>query len=1533
MSVNLTKIHKGVIAVLASVLASSMLLSVSTATNKAFAADIIDTPDSIGYDASERVPAVETMIGRGALAVAGERDVAVPGVKNASAALLRVSVFHAKGDTDVTVAGTPALHVTNGADGSATVLAQVNDGKVRMGANVPVDARVEVLAVFQSDANAPGSTVALDSPISRVNTANKLGLASVGAETSEFGVVGLGGVPATDVRAVYTTITTDASSAGTVTFGGQTLAVPTGRSVISTIVVPDGDGNVAVNSSAALTDVRVDVRGYVVGAAQNAQYANVKGSYVPVNDPEWLSAKAAEDKNDSVALPNVQGSDLGIALVSASTTKNNAHASHTFVDLGKEISGRSAGVLVDRSSGALPQLEVVESTEDAAPVSVRGGSVDVNALLLGDILGEKPRGNSTVNVAISSPKQNATLDFAKTGGIEITGTVDSPVGIEAVDVYGNGTKIGTASLQYTAEGGKWKFNGAAPTSGEVKYEAKAIARDGAKAKATLNVNVQLPSADATVIDPDVVVIDAKNSPVTAVDKNSLTLNRKPDFKVGKIVVSDRSDGAPEGFLRWVDAIQQSGDQWEVTTHQATLTEAIIQGKTTSVDSTDNAEIANITELSPASDESMTVLDGPEKSVQFISPSKEMAGAETSSYSMDKTSVAPAMLGGDVSSAKAAKKSDWVDEDDRDVKIGKSLSIEKRWGLKDGKPESAEVGDSVSGSKGDVTVKGSVDISAEPPSEEKELGHNFYLDGGATVGIKAEGELGVKFGIDIKVKWDWDFTNDIDYLKTEAYSSFGTSVDVETAGSLKWAPKLKPLAKIEQGHTFWVGIPVYVSAQTELTLKPSVTAEGKANLEVEDKVESQLGARHREGKDHYFDGYANIRKADETDEGKSKCTGAEELSGTLSLTPELGFAVSPKIMVYDAAGPGLTVTPKVGFKISGKLDGTGKFTGAASVYAAVEGKATFDMQIPVIDKKLEHWESGSLTKKISLEFSKDTIIGPCKPDEPGSGGSGSGTGSGGSSNASWGSAKQVTVKWVDSKSGKSHEDKIKTGTQIKISEADLESRLGLKKGSLAGMKGVSTQADGKGTVTRVGDIYQVSTDETLNVFYTDIALPDVEGVDTDIAFVIDTTGSMGDEIDGVRENVKTLAESIAKAARSYRIALVDYKDGPDEGDAYVARTDVDFTADVAQFQAGADALSADGGGDYAESVYSGVEQALNLKWRDGVKKSVFIIGDAPGKDPEPASGLTQKDVIAKASSEGVSLYPLGRVDYYEDSSGAESTSPSGRLRSTPADPNSKENQEAQQGYDGNGKSREAASPSAERVDESMVDTSSFESFTKGLADATGGTYTQYTSEDFVNKLLDIVVKATQSPDVTVGVSNIFHTGEAVRLNATTNARKDDPVVEYDWNFGTGTPSGKFDVTTATGETTTTFDKAGTYTINVTVKTKSGVLGRGMLNIVVMDRVPTTTFSGTVTLVKGKKATFVLPILPGTENYGALTFDNGASVKTVAGEGTWFITRGGDFITATFTPEAGYAGLTPTQQTYLLADAEGHTVNGRLTMLYK
>lgn len=134
---------------------------------------------------------------------------------------------------------------------------------------------------------------------------------------------------------------------------------------------------------------------------------------------------------------------------------------------------------------------------------------------------------------------------------------------------------------------------------------------------------------------------------------------------------------------------------------------------------------------------------------------------------------------------------------------------------------------------------------------------------------------------------------------------------------------------------------------------------------------------------------------------------------------------------------------------------------------------------------------------------------------------------------------------------------------------------------------------------------------------------------DIAFVIDSTGSMADEIDQVKDNVSALVQQIATIDPDYRLALVDYKDTPDEDSAYQSRLDVDFSTDIPLFERQLNALEADGGGDEAESVYSGLMTALNLKWRPGSKKIVVQIGDAPAKDPEPVTGLTLRAIQLKA----------------------------------------------------------------------------------------------------------------------------------------------------------------------------------------------------------------------------------------------------------------------------------------------------------------
>ena len=148
---------------------------------------------------------------------------------------------------------------------------------------------------------------------------------------------------------------------------------------------------------------------------------------------------------------------------------------------------------------------------------------------------------------------------------------------------------------------------------------------------------------------------------------------------------------------------------------------------------------------------------------------------------------------------------------------------------------------------------------------------------------------------------------------------------------------------------------------------------------------------------------------------------------------------------------------------------------------------------------------------------------------------------------------------------------------------------------------------------------------------------------DVAFVIDSTGSMKNNVDAVRSQVKTITNETKKQTPSYRFSLVDYKDHPNfNPNNYLARTDVDFTSDMSKIENGLGNLSYEGGNLFNTnaSVYSGVMQAVNLKWRNGVKKIVIVIGDAPPRDPEPGTGYTSASV-AKAAYEvdPVSVYGI------------------------------------------------------------------------------------------------------------------------------------------------------------------------------------------------------------------------------------------------------------------------------------------------------
>jgi len=140
---------------------------------------------------------------------------------------------------------------------------------------------------------------------------------------------------------------------------------------------------------------------------------------------------------------------------------------------------------------------------------------------------------------------------------------------------------------------------------------------------------------------------------------------------------------------------------------------------------------------------------------------------------------------------------------------------------------------------------------------------------------------------------------------------------------------------------------------------------------------------------------------------------------------------------------------------------------------------------------------------------------------------------------------------------------------------------------------------------------------------------------DLAFVVDTTGSMTDELSYLQTELQSIVDFVTEQAGplSLRLALVVYRD---HGDDYVTRT-FDFTQTVSVFSAHLAQQSADGGGDYPEAVEEGLVELNGLSWRDGnVARVAFWIADAPSHGDDMPRVL---DEIREARYGGIRIFPV------------------------------------------------------------------------------------------------------------------------------------------------------------------------------------------------------------------------------------------------------------------------------------------------------
>ncbi|MCM1054108.1 MAG: VWA domain-containing protein [Bacteroides sp.] len=143
---------------------------------------------------------------------------------------------------------------------------------------------------------------------------------------------------------------------------------------------------------------------------------------------------------------------------------------------------------------------------------------------------------------------------------------------------------------------------------------------------------------------------------------------------------------------------------------------------------------------------------------------------------------------------------------------------------------------------------------------------------------------------------------------------------------------------------------------------------------------------------------------------------------------------------------------------------------------------------------------------------------------------------------------------------------------------------------------------------------------------------------DMALVVDTTGSMSDELSYLQKELESVIERVAKDNGNIPVRLsVDFY--RDNGDDYVVR-DFDFTEDISEAIRNLNDQTAEGGGDYPENVNAALHTAINeLSWEESSTKLLFIVLDAPPHSDDGAAVAQMNTLTEQAAAKGIRVIPV------------------------------------------------------------------------------------------------------------------------------------------------------------------------------------------------------------------------------------------------------------------------------------------------------
>jgi hypothetical protein len=143
---------------------------------------------------------------------------------------------------------------------------------------------------------------------------------------------------------------------------------------------------------------------------------------------------------------------------------------------------------------------------------------------------------------------------------------------------------------------------------------------------------------------------------------------------------------------------------------------------------------------------------------------------------------------------------------------------------------------------------------------------------------------------------------------------------------------------------------------------------------------------------------------------------------------------------------------------------------------------------------------------------------------------------------------------------------------------------------------------------------------------------------DLMFVIDTTGSMGDELAYLQAELEDVINRVVRDNGNIQIRLsVNFY--RDHGDEYLVRP-FPFTTDIQSQIVNLRAQDANGGGDIPEAVDEALQNAIHEHdWREDSIKLMFIVLDAPPHHNATTIPAMPR-LMREAAEKGIRAIPVG-----------------------------------------------------------------------------------------------------------------------------------------------------------------------------------------------------------------------------------------------------------------------------------------------------